>query len=161
MTASDLTVNGRRFRTRADYEAALRDQKKIEGIKAKVDLNNPRQLYELFGELQSGAYRFETPLGNDFDDAIYEKVEGLKKQGITAENAGKSSVRKKSPSVKSKTGTSGKEKKSSSGKKSKKGASLEAYDKEMQKGKTQKTDHSLCFRGSCCQFCLFWHILLL
>lgn len=88
MSADDLTVGGRRFRTRADYEAALRDEKKIKSIKAKIDLNNPKQLYQLFGEMQSGAYRFESALGNDFDDEIYEKIEELKKQGITAENAG-------------------------------------------------------------------------
>ena len=84
MAANDLTVAGRRFRTRADYEAALRDQKKIEAIKSKVNLNDPKQLYKLFGELKSGSYRFETPVGNDFDDGIYEKIENLKKQGITA-----------------------------------------------------------------------------
>ena len=95
MTADDLTVGGRRFRTRADYEAALRDEKKIEAIKAETDLDNPKQLYELFGELQSGAYRFETAVGTDFDDEIYEKIEVLKKQGITAENAGKAAKNKK------------------------------------------------------------------
>ena len=87
MTADDLTLEGRRFRTRSDYEAALRDQKKIERIKAETDLNSPRQIYELFSELQSGAYRFESAIGTDFDDEIYEKVEHLRKQGITAENA--------------------------------------------------------------------------
>ena len=55
MAANDLTVAGRRFRTRADYEAALRDQKKIEAIKSKVNLNDPKQLYKLFGELKSGS----------------------------------------------------------------------------------------------------------
>ncbi|MGN0376581.1 MAG: class B sortase [Suilimivivens sp.] len=88
MTAEELTVAGRRFRSRADYEAALRDQKKIERIKAETDLNNPKQIYELFGELKSGVFRFETVVGTDFDDEIYEKVEELKKQGITTENAG-------------------------------------------------------------------------
>lgn len=87
MTASDLTVAGRRFRTGSDYEAALRDQQKIERIKEKTDLDSPKQVYELFKELQSGHYRFETVVGTDFDDEIYEKVEGLKKQGITPENA--------------------------------------------------------------------------
>lgn len=89
MPAEDLTVGGRKFRTRSDYEAALRDQKKIEGIRAGIDLNNPQQIYELFGALQSGSYRFETAVGTDFDDEIYEMVEDLKKQGITSENAGK------------------------------------------------------------------------
>ena len=48
MTANDLIVAGRRFRTQADYEAALRDQKKIDLIKSETDLNNPQQLFELF-----------------------------------------------------------------------------------------------------------------
>ena len=43
MTADDLTVAGIRFRTRADYEAALRDQKKINAIRARVNLDD-RQL---------------------------------------------------------------------------------------------------------------------
>ena len=146
MTADDLTVGGRRFRTRADYEAALRDQKKIETIKAENDLNNPRQLYELFGELQSGAYRFETSLGNDFDDAIYEKIEELKKLGITAENAAnisaikkknkKNNSKNKNATVKktvdkSKNKNSQIDKKSNINKKSSKGVNLDAYDKEM------------------------------
>lgn len=87
MTAESLTVAGRHFRTKADYEAALRDQKKINTIKAQTDLEDPVQLYELYGEMQSGIYRFETLVGNDFDDEIYEKIEKLKKQGITAQNA--------------------------------------------------------------------------
>ncbi len=87
MAADDLTVAGMRFRTRADYEAALRDQKKIEAIRAKTDLDDPGQLYKLFGVMQGGGYRFETQVGNDFDDEIYEKIEELKKQGITAANA--------------------------------------------------------------------------
>ena len=89
MTADNLTVGGRRFRTKADYEAALRDQRKIDTIKSRANLNDPKQLYALFKELQSGAYRFESPVGTDFDDEIYEKIENLKKQGITVENAGK------------------------------------------------------------------------
>lgn len=88
MTADELTVAGRRFRTRKDYEAALRDEEKIKHIKTEKDLNNPKQLYELFSELKSGTYRFETIVGTDFDDEIYEKVEDLKKRGITPQNAG-------------------------------------------------------------------------
>ena len=78
MTAESLTVAGRHFRTKADYEAALRDQKKINTIKAQTDLEDPVQLYELYGEMQSGIYRFETLVGNDFDDEIYERIEKLK-----------------------------------------------------------------------------------
>lgn len=88
MTADMLTVAGRRFRTRADYEAALRDLKKIERIRKELDLENPKQVYELYSELQSGSFRFETVVGTDFDDEIYEKIEAFKAQGITASNAG-------------------------------------------------------------------------
>ena len=86
MTADDLTVAGIRFRTRADYEAALRDQKKINAIRARINLEDPKELFKLFSVLQSGSYRFETQLGRNFDDEIYEKVENLKKQGITLAN---------------------------------------------------------------------------
>ena len=62
-------------------------KKKIERIRKEKDLNNPQQVYELYGALKSGSYRFETAVGTDFDDEIYEKIQELKKQGITAENA--------------------------------------------------------------------------
>lgn len=127
MTADELMVAGRRFRTRADYEAALRDQKKIERIKTETDLENPKQIYELLNELKSGSYRFETIVGRDFDDEIYEKVELLKKQGITPENAKKTLITGKNRKEK---GSRTKEKKVQ-----KKAASvnLADYDKEMQK----------------------------
>lgn len=143
MTADDLTIEGRRFRTRSDYEAALRDLKKIERIKAETDLNSPRQIYELFSELQSGAYRFESAIGTDFDDEIYEKVEHLRKQGITAENAtdsmkksGKKKdkvkrIQKEKNSDKKSTIIKENQKKTKNRKSSQK--NLEDYDKDMQR----------------------------
>jgi len=122
MTADGLTVAGRRFRTRADYEAALRDQKKIDTIKSQTDLNDPKQLLELFGELQSGVYRFETSVGNDFDDEIFEKVEFLKKQKNSIKSADKSSKKKNKAPKKEKVN-----------KKAAKAKSLKDYDKDMQK----------------------------
>ena len=127
MTADELTVAGRRFRTRADYEAALRDQKKIERIKAETDLDNPKQIYELLKDLQSGSYRFETIVGRDFDDEIYEKAEALKKQGITPENAAKTV---KADKKKKEKALRQKEKKS---KKKEYSVNLSDYDKDMQK----------------------------
>ena len=127
MTADELTVAGRRFRTRADYEAALRDQKKIERIKAETDLDNPKQIYELLKDLQSGSYRFETIVGRDFDDEVYEKAEALKKLGITHENAPntvKADKKKKEKALRQK------EKKS---KKKEYSVNLSDYDKDMQK----------------------------
>ncbi len=129
MTADNLTVSGRRFRTRADYEAALRDQKKIDTIRSQTNLNDPGQLYELFGKLQSGAYRFETQVGTDFDDEIYEKIENLKKQGTTAGNLHKSTKVHSGKAVK-KDSSKKQEKKE---KKSKRTPNFTEYDKDMQK----------------------------
>ncbi|MCI7042619.1 MAG: class B sortase [Lachnospiraceae bacterium] len=127
MTAGELTVAGRRFRTRADYEAALRDQKKIERIKAETDLDNPKQIYELLKDLQSGSYRFETIVGRDFDDEIYEKAEALKKQGITPENAAKTVKADKKKKEKASRLIEKKSKKKESS------VNLSDYDKDMQK----------------------------
>lgn len=133
MSADDLMVGGRRFRTRADYEAALRDEKKIKSIKTKIDLNNPKQLYELFGEMQSGTYRFESVLGNDFDDEIFEKIEELKKQGITAENAGDALKGKKKKKKSNKTANKSSAKKNNNtGGKTAKNVNLKDFDKNMQ-----------------------------
>lgn len=133
MSADDLMVGGRRFRTRADYEAALRDEKKIKSIKTKIDLNNPKQLYELFGEMQSGTYRFESVLGNDFDDEIFEKIEELKKQGITAENAGDALKGKKKKKKSNKTANKSSAKKNNdTGRKTAKNVNLKDFDKNMQ-----------------------------
>lgn len=133
MSADDLMVGGRRFRTRADYEAALRDEKKIKSIKTKIDLNNPKQLYELFGEMQSGAYRFESALGNDFDDEIFEKIEELKKQGITAENAGDALKGKKKKKKSNETANKSSAKKNNNtGGKTAKNVNLKDFDKNMQ-----------------------------
>lgn len=126
MAADSLTVSGRRFRTRADYEAALRDQKKIDTIRSQTNLNDPGQLYELFGKLQSGAYRFETQVGTDFDDEIYEKIENLKKQGTTAGSLHKSTKVHSGKAVK-------KDSSKKQEKKSRRTPNFAEYDEDMQK----------------------------
>lgn len=128
MTADILTVAGRRFRTRADYEAALRDLKKIEQIKKKLDQENPKQVYELYAELQSGSFRFETVVGTDFDDEIYEKIEAFKAQGITASNAGT----KRKYIKEKKAGKAGRKEKSA-GKKKDQTVHSAQFDKNLEK----------------------------
>lgn len=91
MAAEKQTVSGRQFRTKADYEAALRDKKKIDIIKSKIDMKNPKDVLSLYEQMQGGAYRFETVVGNDFDDEIYELVERYKRQ----ENNGKGKKNRK------------------------------------------------------------------
>lgn len=144
MTVDSMTVAGRRFGSKADYEAALRDQKKIDIIKAETDLNSPKQIYDLFNELQSGIYRFETVIGTDFDDEIYEKVEELKAKGITSANAasfeglnrkkGKQVKKETKAAKKASTGKQKKQRETKAGKKqNKKSVKLADYDADMQK----------------------------
>lgn len=94
MTSENLSVGGVRFRTRADYEAALRDQKKINEIRAQVDFNNKKQLEGLFNEMQAGVYRFETIIGTHFDDEVYEKMEQMKRNPSTRKKEKKHVLKK-------------------------------------------------------------------
>lgn len=123
-------VSGRRFRTEADYQAALRDQAKIEKIKAKVNMEQPGEVITLYAAIGAGEYRFETVLGNDFDDEIYELAQEYKRQGYNKDSklpTGKKNKNK--PGRKQNTLKSpGKQ----SLKKEKK-VSLDEFDKEMQK----------------------------
>ena len=63
-------VAGRRLRTEADYKAALRDQKLIQQIRSQVDMEQPGAVITLYSDMQAGKYRFETVVGNDFDDEV-------------------------------------------------------------------------------------------
>ncbi len=121
-----LEVAGRRFRTEADYRAALRDQAKIEKIRSQVDMRQPGEVITLYTEMQAGKYRFETVVGNDFDDEIYELAQRFKQQGYDKDSriaAGKKARRAEKKAAKPKTAESGK---------TKKNISLKDYDKDMQ-----------------------------
>ena len=66
-------VYGYRCRTKAEYEAALRDEKKIERIKAGMDENDFKSVEKVYRNLINHKYDFETPVGTEiFDDYIYE-----------------------------------------------------------------------------------------
>ncbi len=118
MAAERQTVSGRQFRTKADYEAALRDKKKIDIIRSKTDLINPKEVFALYEQMRGGTYRFETAVGNDFDDEVYELVERYKRQ----ENNGKGKNKNKKKRNKSHKAIKG-------GKK----ISLEDFDEDMRR----------------------------
>ena len=85
---SDYSVEGRTARNRNEYEAFLRDSKKIKQIKDKLDLKNPVQVERLYSSICTGSIKFESQVGFDFEDEItdlYEKnlKKKLKKQGST------------------------------------------------------------------------------
>lgn len=123
-------VAGRKFRTEADYKAALRDQAKIDEIKSKVDMQQPGEVIALYTDMQMGKYRFETTVGNDFDDEIYELAQKYKSQGYNKDS--RISKRKKSlkkQKVASQKKNSGKQTKGGNGKE----ISLDDYDEDMRK----------------------------
>ena len=78
MSAGRMEVEGRVFYNRAEYEAALRDLKKIEDIKGKYDLQNPEDIREVYSYLAGGSYRFESAVGDDFDDEIFKLYSDVK-----------------------------------------------------------------------------------
>ncbi len=65
-------IDGRRFRTVEEYQAALRDKKLIDTITGNIDLDNAKDIETLYTELKQGKYNFESIVGRQFDDNIYE-----------------------------------------------------------------------------------------
>lgn len=116
---ADFNVAGRQFRTQSDYNAALRDQKQIEAIKAKINMEQPGEVISLAEELKAGKYRLTTIVGTDFKEEIQELADKYKNQGYTKDSKIKVSKQKKK-----KTGKQTKN--------SKKTVSLDEYDEKMQ-----------------------------
>lgn len=122
-------VAGRRFRTEADYHAALRDQAKIKEINSQVNMEQPGEVITLYADMQNGRYHFETAVGNDFDDEIYELAQEYRRQGYD-QNSKLPRGKKKKASEKGPVRAAGKKAgKNNAGM----DISLDAYDKKMQK----------------------------
>ncbi len=94
-----MQVDRRRFRTAKDYEAALRDSKIIEGLEKKYKIKDlesatKADLDKVYMMLSDGSLKFESALGNDFDDKITELREEIanrpdtKKRGLFNKTAG-------------------------------------------------------------------------
>lgn len=128
-------VAGRKFRTEADYKAALRDKTKIDEIRKQVNMEQPGEVITLYAKMQTGSFRFETAVGNDFDDEIFELAQEFKKQGynqnskIDLRKKGKRGVKNKSDRRPKKSDTSV----AAAKKNGEAEVSLDHYDKAMQK----------------------------
>lgn len=94
MSAGKFEVEGRVFYNRIDYEASLRDLEKIKEIRSTYDLNNPEDIKQVYAYLAGGSYRFESVIGDDFDDEIYTLYSKIK------EKASKPIEKKKSTKAK-------------------------------------------------------------
>ncbi len=78
MAELQWTVEGRRFRDAEEYEAALRDKQLIDSITGSLKLDNPKDIETLYLELKNGKYAFESAVGRQFDDNIFELYQRIK-----------------------------------------------------------------------------------
>ena len=62
----------------------MTDQEKILIIKEKFDLNNDKDVMQLYAALQSGEITFESQAGRDFDDMIYERAQVIRQKERTS-----------------------------------------------------------------------------
>lgn len=72
MNGTDFPVSRKKFRTQADYEAAMRDKRKINRLLQEHDTATEKGIRDLYRVMSSGEIRFETDLGKSFDDSVYE-----------------------------------------------------------------------------------------
>lgn len=73
-------VDGRRFRSQEEYMAAKRDKELIDSITANLRLNRPQDIEKLYMELKRGKYQFESIVGRQFDDNVYELYKQIKEE---------------------------------------------------------------------------------
>lgn len=78
MESGRWKAGGHSFRTKAEYEAALRDLKKIRLLKEKTNYSKKESILELYNRMQNDSISFETVLGREFDDEIYEQVRRIR-----------------------------------------------------------------------------------
>ena len=99
-------VEGRQFRTEADYRRALRDKKVIDRLREQIDFQNSSQLSQLVKALQQKKYPFLTLLGQDFMEEAEEALQQLNKSPSGAgKRKGKQAAKKSSGQSPGRKGT--------------------------------------------------------
>lgn len=84
MAQNEYSVEGRVFRTEADYKRALRDKEVIDRLRAESEGFTGAKLEQLRDDVRSGKYKFHTLLGQDFEDELTERI---KRSGQTGGNS--------------------------------------------------------------------------
>ncbi len=74
MKDNDFIVDGRRFRTQADYNRALHDKAIIDQLRKEAKGLQLKQLEQLKSDLQADKYSFFTMLGQDFMEEVEELI---------------------------------------------------------------------------------------
>ena len=97
MSMNDYSVRGRSFRTGNDYQAALRDEKKIELILKRYENADKNGKEHILNVLNRGELKFETLLGDDFIDELEEiHADFIKESDVNDRNLKKLGVKKNS-----------------------------------------------------------------
>ena len=135
MPQSGSEVLGRSFRTKQDYDQALKDADRIKRLKQNTDFDNIEEVRELLDDLHSKRIRFFTILGDDFLEEVEEREIYLvqnppqtKKKGRFVKADKKDSKRKSTKS--NQGGKNGNKSALITSKKKQK--NLEDYDADMQ-----------------------------
>ncbi|MCR5633969.1 MAG: class B sortase [Lachnospiraceae bacterium] len=63
-----------------EYQARVRDQEKIDKLLEKYDRDNPADVDKICQMLSLGTIKFESKVGNEFDDEMFELCDSLKKR---------------------------------------------------------------------------------
>ena len=92
--SSEWSVEGYFAKNKSEYEAFLRDSKKISSIKARLDLTKPSNIEKLYSTICTGGIKFESKLGFDFEDEITEKYENNLKKSSGSKNKTSSSKKR-------------------------------------------------------------------
>ena len=73
-------IDGRRFCNQEEYMAAKRDKVLIDSIMMNLKLERPKDVEKIYLELKQGKYQFESIVGRQFDDNIYELYTKMKEE---------------------------------------------------------------------------------
>jgi len=74
MTQKTYIVEGRQFRTEADYRRAVHDKEIIDKLRKSAETYDATQLAQLRKDIREGKYSFMTLLGRDFEDELDELI---------------------------------------------------------------------------------------
>ena len=108
MGTNGYQVRGRSFRTASDYQAALRDERKIQAVLKKLENADMEGWEQIYQSLHRGTVTFETLLGDDFKDEIetqyktkmqeFSKGRGRRIRKVNQKTKASAAARKKSAS---------------------------------------------------------------
>lgn len=125
-------VEGRRFRNEEEYQAALRDKELIDSITGNLSLDDPKDIETLYMELRNGKHTFESTVGRQFDDNIYELYHQMKRKELEKRQEKAARKEKRKQQVEKIKNITSLKKASKKQNAPKNRARLEDFDKEMQ-----------------------------